>query len=239
MKQKLLFGLGLIWLFTCGFGGPAPKVPENSPAPVARAVMGESFLIDNFENGDFTTNPVWWKFDNITPKVVENTGYKSGDADVVKEIGQYSLKIVGTARNWYAGGMGTYLAKEGQDLGVYNTLQLDVYGHGVGSGTIKIELVDDDKGNWKIERDAKGLPLYDDQFSYNLTVDWDGWRRVGIPVSDFTLENPGRGNGVLILSPVNKGGGLLQIQFVFLGAKESGPLGFNLDNIRLVKGRLP
>ena len=237
MRKKIIFSLGLVWLITCGFGGPAPKLPEKT-AP-AQTVMGDSFLIDNFENGDFTTNPVWWQFDHITPKVVENTGYKSGDPDVVKEIGQYSLKITGNATNWYAGGMGTYLAKEGQDLGGYNTLQLDVFGHGVGSGTIKIELVDDDKGNWKIEQDSKGVPLYDDLFTYNLTVDWDGWKRIGIPLADFTLENPGHGNGVLILSPVNKGGGLLQIQFIFIGAKESGPLGFSLDNIKLVKGRLP
>jgi hypothetical protein len=235
MKQKLLFGLGLVWLLTCGFGGPAPKVPT----PVTPAVMGDTFLIDNFENGDYTTNPVWWKFDNITPKVVENAGYKSGDADVVKEIGNYSLKITGSAKSWYAGGMGTYLAKEGQDLGGYNTLQLDVFGNGAGSGTIKIELVDDDKGNWKVEQDSKGVPLYDDRFSYNLTVDWDGWKRIGIPLSDFVLDNPGHGNGVLTLSPVNKGGGLLQIQFIFIGAKEAGPLSFSLDNIKLVKGRLP
>jgi hypothetical protein len=237
MKRTILFSLGLVWLLTCGFGGPAPKPPEKAPA--AQAPMGDTFLIDNFENGDFSTNPVWWKFDNITPKVVENTDYKSGDADVVKELGQYSLRIVGTAKSWYAGGMGTYLAKEGQDLGGYNVLQLDVFGNGPGSGTVKIELVDDDKGSWKIEQDSKGVPLYDDLFTYNLTVDWDGWKRIGIPLSDFVLENPGHGNGVLTLSPVNKGGGLLQIQFIFIGAKESGPLNVSLDNIRLVKGRLP
>ena len=237
MKQKILFGLGLVWLLTCGFGGPAPKHPVM--ASDTSALSGGTFLIDNFENGDYTTSPVWWKFDHITPKVVENTDYKSGDHDVVREIGNYSLKITGTAKNWYAGGMGTYLAKEGQDLGGFNALQLDVYGNGAGSGTIKIELVDDDKGNWKVEQDSKGVPLYDDKFSYNLTVDWDGWRRVGIPLSDFVLDNPGHGNGVLTLSPVNKGGGLLQISFVFLGGKESGPLGYNIDNIKLVKGQLP
>lgn len=237
MKQKILFGLGLVWLLTCGFGGPAPKPPEKPP--VAQAPMGDTFLIDNFENGDFTTSPVWWKFDNITPKVVENTDYKSGDPDVVRETGNYSLKITGIAKGWYAGGMGTYLAKEGQDLGAYNALQLDVYGNGPGSGTIKIELVDDDKGNWKVEQDSKGVPLYDDLFTYNIMVDWNGWKRLGIPLSDFTLENPGHGNGVLTLSPVNGGGGLLQIQFIFIGAKESGALGYSLDNIKLVKGRLP
>jgi hypothetical protein len=240
MKMRLLSSLCLVWLLSCGFAGPAPTVPGKEPAgPAAQPAAGGFFLIDNFENGNFTTNPVWWQFDVILPRIIENTDYQSGDRDVVKEISQYSLKISGKAGNWYSGGLGTYLAKEGQDLGEYNALQLDVFGNGPGSGTIKVELVDDDKGSWKVELDDKGVPLYNDLFSYNLTVDWKGWRRIGIPLSDFILENPGKGNGVLVLSPVNLGGGLLQIQFVFLGAKESGALAFNLDNIKLVKGRLP
>lgn len=235
MKKTFIFGLGLIWLLSCGFGGPAPKVP----APTAQSTLVDTFVIDNFEHGDFTTNPVWWKFDNVLPRVVENTDYQSGDSDIVKQISKYSLKISGTAANWYAGGMGTYLAKKGQDLGKYNSLQMDIFGHGPGSGTIKIELVDDDKGNWKVEQDDKRVPLYDDLFTYNLTIDWDGWRRIGIPLADFILENPGKGDGVLILSPVNNGGGLLRIQFIFIGGKENGALAFNLDNIQLVKNRQP
>jgi len=239
MKKSMLLILGCAFLFACGFAGPAPSAPAVS-APSASSVSIPSaspdiYMIDNFENGDYTTNPVWWKFDNVTATVVGNLNYASGDPAVVKEIGKYSLSITGDTSNWYAGGMGTYLAKKNNDLGNYNAIQMDVFGNGPGSGTIKIELVDDDKGNWQVEQDSKGVPLYDDQFVYNTTVDWAGWKRLVIPFSDFTLDNPGHGDGVLDVSQKNGKGGLLQMQLIFIASKQVGSLRFNIDNLSLVK----
>ena len=107
---------------------------------------------------------------------MNNSDYQTGDPSIISQIGKYSVKVTGSANDWYAGGMGTYLAKKGQDLGKYNAIQMDMFGNGPGSGTLKIELVDDDKGNWQIEQDSKGEPLYDDMFVYNETVDWRGWK---------------------------------------------------------------
>ena len=239
MKRSLLLVLGCTFLFSCGFAGPAPSAPAvGSPSASSVNVpsaYSDIYMIDNFENGDYTTNPVWWKFDNITATVVSNSNYLSGDPAIDKEIGRYSLNITGNASDWYAGGMGTYLAKKNNDLGNYNAIQMDVFGNGPGSGTIKIELVDDDKGNWQVEQDSKGVPLYDDQFVYNTTVEWKGWKKIVILLSDFTLDNPGHGDGILTVGQKNGKGGLLQMQFIFIAPKKTGSLQFNIDNISLVK----
>jgi hypothetical protein len=231
MKGKLIVASVCIWFLACGFGGPAPSASSGG-APSASSNI---YMIDDFENGNYTTNPVWWKFDNITPSVVDNADYQSGDPAILKGIGKYSLNITGNAKDWYAGGMGTYIAKKNNDLGRYNAVQMDVFGNGPGSGTIKIEAVDDDKGNWKVEQDSKGVPLYDDMFVYNMMVDWSGWKRVAIPFSDFTLDNPGKGDGILTVSQENGKGGLLQMQFIFIAPKQTGSLKYNLDNISLTR----
>ncbi len=237
MKGKLVIALVCVSFLACGFGGPAPSASSSS-APASSAsssTFSNVYMIDNFENGNYTTNPVWWKFDNVSVNVVGNSDYQTGDPAVVSVIGKYSVSITGNASDWYAGGMGTYLAKKNNDLGRYNAIQMDIFGYGPGSGTIKIELVDDDKGNWQVEQDSKGVPLYDDQFVYNLIVDWRGWKRVTIPFSDFTLDNPGHGDGLLTVGQENGKGGLLQVQFIFIGPKKVGSLKYSLDNVSLVK----
>ncbi len=231
MKKQMILVLGCVLIFACGFGGPAPTASSGGSS----ATSSNIYMIDDFEDGDYTTNPEWWKFDNITASIADNTLYQTGDPAVVAAVGKNSLNITGSASDWYAGGMGTYLARKNNDLGKYNAVQMDVFGNGPGSGTIKIELVDDDKGNWQVEQDSKGVPLYDDKFVYNVNVDWKGWKSVVIPFSDFALENPGKGDGVLTVGQENGHGGLLQMQFIFIASQKVGSLNYNLDNISLVK----
>lgn len=216
--------------FVCGFGGPTPDAQENN------AQAPGTLLIDNFESGNLV-NPEWWKFDNVALTVVDNSAYQVGDEIALKEIAKYSLNIKGKAANWYAGGCGTYLAKPKTDYSQFGVLQLDIYGNGPGSGTLQIELYDDDNANWQVEQDPKKnyVPIYDDKFQYQVTVNWKGWKRVAIPFADFEDVNPGVGDD--IWNPDQKGGsgGLLQIQLIALGPKKTGDINYNLDNIMLVK----
>jgi hypothetical protein len=234
MKKQMIVALGCVLLFACGFGGPAPTASSSSSGSNS-ATAGDIYMIDNFADGDYTTNPSWWKFDNITATVADNSQYQDGDPAAVAAAGKTSLNITGNASDWYAGGMGTYIAKKNNNLGKYTAVQMDVYGNGPGSGTIKIELVDDDKGNWQVEQDAKGVPLYDDKFVYNINVDWKGWKVVAIPFTDFTLENPGKGDGILEVGQDSGKGGLLQMQMIFIASQKTGSLNYNLTNISLVK----
>jgi hypothetical protein len=131
--------------------------------------------------------------------------------------------------------MGTYLARKGSDLSRFNTFQMDVYGNGPGSGTIKIEINDDDNGNWQVEQDPKKnfANIYDDKYIYNLMVDWRGWKRVSLPVADFTDENPGVGDDIWNPNQEGGSGGLIQMQMIFIGPKRAGSIRFNIDNISL------
>jgi hypothetical protein len=229
--RPMLLGVGivLIGLMVCGFGGPAPSGSAgNSNLPSV-------YMIDDFEDGDFTANPEWWKFDNITAKIVDNKDYQDGDPASLSEIKKFSLNIEGNCKDWYCGGVGTYLARKGMDLSKYNYYQMDVYGNGPGSGTIKVEFNDDDNGNWQIEQDPKKAyaNMYDDKFVYNIIVDWRGWKRVSIPISDFTDDNPGVGDDIWNPEQTGGSGGLIQMQMVFIGPKKSGNVSFNIDNVSL------
>lgn len=228
-KVMVLLGFWVLTLgFTVyGFGGPAPQGPGSG---------SNIYMIDDFEDSDYSSNPEWWKFDNVSPRVVSNADYQNGEQICLNEIKKYSLNISGSCTDWYCGGIGTYTARKGVDLSRYNTFQMDVYGYGPGSGTIKIELNDDDNGNWQVEQDPKKnfANIYDDKFVYNQTIDWRGWKRISIPMADFTDENPGIGDDIWNPNQEGGSGGLIQMQMVFIGPKRAGSLRCNLDNISFV-----
>ena len=236
MKKYMAIVLGCSLFFACGFGGPAPAASSGGTSSGGSSGISSGvYLIDDYEDGDFSAAPEWWRFDNATVAAADNSLYQTGDAAVAAAVGKYSMNISGTSTDWYVGGMGTYLAKKNNDLGNYNAVQMDIFGNGPGSGTIKIELVDDDKGNWQVEQDSKGVPVDDDKFAYNLTVDWRGWKRVAIPFSDFVIDNPGHGDGVLDVAQKDGKGGLLQMQLIFISPKKAGAVNYNIDNISLIR----
>jgi hypothetical protein len=230
MKRSLLFVIMFLAISTMVFamGGSAPSGSGSS---------GNSnlYMIDDFEDGDYSSNPEWWKFDNVNPQVVGNVDYQNGDPVSLAEIKKYSCGLTGSCTDWYCGGMGTYIARKGVDLSRFNTFQMDVYGNGPGSGSVKVELNDDDNGNWQVEQDPKKgfANIYDDKFVYNLIVDWRGWKRVSIPIADFTDENPGIGDDIWNPNQEGGSGGLVQMQMVFVGPKKAGNIRFNIDNVSL------
>jgi len=231
MKKTFILLLCTSFLL-CGFGGPAPEAPKEATA----GGTGDTLLVDDFERGNLT-EPDWWKFDKVSFTVVGNSSYQTGDEISLKAIGKYSLNIKGKATNWYAGGGGIYIAKPKTDLSKYANVQIDVYGNGPGSGTLQIELYDDDNGNWQVEQDPKKnyVPLNDDKLQYQLSVNWKGWKRVVIPITDFEDINPEVGDD--IWNPEQKGGsgGLLQVQIIAIGPTKSGDINYNIDNIILAK----
>lgn len=230
--KKAFVPVVLLAFVLCGFGGPSPDTPPSENGGSAADV----YQIDNFEDGDYVT-PEWWKFDNIAVSAAQNSSMTGGDPASAGSVGRYSLSMKGRATNWYVGGVGTYFAKPKTNYSVYNAIQMDVFGNGPGSGTLKIELFDDDNGNWQVEQDPKKqyAPIYDDKLSYELAVNWKGWKRITLPFADFEDINAGVGDD--IWNPDQKGGsgGFLQIQLIALGPKRDGNVNFAVDNIVLVK----
>lgn len=237
--KKFVSLLGLLVLVSgfqaaWGMGGPAPDKPAEQTA-----LAGKILLIDDFESANLRSPREWWTFDITTAAPASNKDLKSGDAKVASEAGNYSLLLSGMAKDWYAGGCGTYIARERQDLSKYNQFVLDIYGNGPGSGMLKIELVDDDNNNWQVEQDAaKNYALiYDDKFVYEQRVDWTGWKRLYIPMADFVDDNPMVGDDIWNPQQVGASGGLLQFQFICIASSDRGKVNYNVDNIMLAVGQ--
>lgn len=229
----LLSVLLLLLSVSAGAMGNKDKLPVELSGKQSTAATA-SFVVDDFESGNLKTPREWWVFDLEVGKVVSNSSSPGS-----KTVGNNSLLLLGSANNWYVGGVGTYLAKENQDLSKYDTLELEIYGNGPGSGTLKIELLDDDNDNWKVEQDEKNnyLPMYDDKFVADIMVDWKGWKKVSILLDDFVDANEGVGNGKWDVSQKGKSGGLLQVQLICLASKATGKINFNVDNIKLLTTR--
>ncbi len=223
-----LLGLGLC-LLSWAFGGPAPEKKEEVKE------MKEIFIVSDFESGSIKSPREWWTFDISQAEAASNENLTKGNQDIAAKVGNYSFHLSGGATNWYAGGCGTYIAEEGQDLSKYNFFQLDIYGNGAGSGTLKIEIFDDDNNNWQVEQDpAKSYaPVHDDKLVYEVSVDWNGWERVSIPLDDFVDDNPKVGDDIWNPQQSDGSGGFLQIQIICLATSDKGSVDYNLDNISL------
>ena len=206
----LVVGLTILLLShpTFGFGKPVPKTPE---------VKTGDGIIDNFESGKFSD---WWTFGNISLQLVSGKNSR------------YALALTGSSRDWYIGGIGFYI---GKDASKYGSLDMDVYGAGKDSGTLKIELYDDDNGNWQIEQyPNKGYaPIKDDRFVHELKVDWNGFKHISIPFSEFVDNNPESGDNVWNPQQAGGSGGLTQMQFIVSSTSKTGAVNLALDNIEL------
>jgi hypothetical protein len=213
-------------LLTCFFVSAALFAMATSPTPATSpAVPGvtQEMIIDNFDDADVTLAPSWWLFDRVRVAFPEAPE---------KKHGLYYLKVTGKAEGYYVGGMGTYIAK---DASGFDTWVMDVLGNGPGTGTIKIQMLDDDNGNYQVEQDSKYEPLYDDRVEYELPVTWTGWQTVEIPFNKFVDTNPGLGDDVFNPEQKNGSGGLIQAQLIFLTQSPTANLNVGIDNVRLIK----
>lgn len=226
MKKRDMFVLTMVLLVSVplilGSGGPAPEQPKSEAFPA---------LIDNFEDGDIVKDPAWWKFDNAVLKVDKSYKYKGGDTAVEGATGEYILKIDGSTSAWYVGGFGAYIAK---DASGYNSISMDIYGTGKGSGKVKLELFDDDNNNMQIEQNPKTYaPLKDDKYEYEIDVNWTGWKRIKVPFRSFKEVNSGVGDDTWNPNMLNGSGGLLHIQVIIVAAEETGTVNLGIDNVEL------
>jgi hypothetical protein len=177
------------------------------------------YLIDNFEDGTFNK---WFSFDNVKLSIMKNP--KSEKKDLVLEsCGDNALKVAGTTKNWYVGGVGTNLNVDPEN---YSRLQLDVMGSAA-QGKIKVELYEDSNKSGQIEQDPnQGWKVTSDKiWAVELPIMKDGYCRYSIPFSAFGDANPGIGSGKFGEGPI------LRMQLIFVAASQEGTVDCALDNI--------
>ncbi len=222
--MKNLFKKIIVVTWCCSFLLAFAANPQKNPTAKNEAPEYLKVLqIDNFDDAELKAAPAWWVFDKLE--------YVFTEAER-PEQGNYFLKISGKPENYYLGGMGTYLGKDAAD---YNYLVLSVYGHGAGSGVLKLQIYDDDNNTYQLEQDSAYQVLYDDVLEYEQIIDWEGWRTLEIPLARFVDVNQGIGDDIWNPAQKDGSGGLLHFQMVVLSPTQTGDIKFGIDNIKLVK----
>jgi len=188
------------------------------------------YLIDDFEDGDLVQLSKWWQFGKVQVLISEQ------EPSTEEGLGKKSMVLKGTTTGWYVGGVGCRI---GIDATPYSTLKVLIKGIGKSSGTLMIELYDDDNHNEVIEKSKDNIPLYDDKFIYSLHVDWEGWKTVMIPLSRFVDGNYKIGNGVFDPNTLQGSGGLIQMQLILATNKKQGYAQVEIDQIKLIKDVIP
>lgn len=234
MKQTywlvlLFFVLGIV---SVSAESLSETVTENSmvgDASKKEISAAKLFLLDHFEDGDYLKNPTWWSFGPLKLSVGYNTS--SGNTPFVQKR---SLFFQGEGTR-YVGGVGMYYPK---DLSAFEGLRLVLWGNGPSSGHLQIQLFDDDNGNFVVETfsNMKNTPSKDDVFLHTLRIDWEGWREVLIPFSEFHDGNKSVGDDVWNPKQTAGSGGFLQLQLIAMTSKPGLPIFFKLDSIGFVSG---
>lgn len=188
-------------------------------------------LVDNFEDGNFTESPKWWRFGDLKAEVCQNPSLEARDL-IAESCGDYSLKVSGKTRNWYVGGIGTNL---GVDTSRFSRFQIDLYGSHKWRGKLIIELFEDDNRNYSIEQDPQNNyePVSDDKWVAEINIQGRGFTRTSIPFTAFRDANPGVGDDIWNPEEKDGSGGLLKLQVVAISEKQEGEVEFNIDNILL------
>jgi len=247
MKLKFLFWIFFFCFFSIA-GYSQPTLQDTFQPP------SNNYLIDNFDDVNLNFNPEWFQFGKVKLSVVwadsvanqKNFWTKFREAFLnffwhhrkqnLTSKFFYSLLCQGETLHWYIGGLGTYLGIDGTQ---YQSIRFFLYGFGPNFGRLKIELFDDDNGNWKIELDSKFKTFYDDRWVYEVSVDWYGWRQIEIPFSYFKDDNTGIGDDIWNPDQKHNSGGLIQIQMIVLTppGQESGKAKFMIDDMEFVRSQ--
>ena len=192
------------------------------PSPKEKPTV---LMIDDFEDNDLSKFREWWTFDKvmIKSKEIENKAKHY--------LGNFSLQINASSNNWYAGGIGAYINKDAHH---FKTLKLVIFSPKLNSGSIRIELYDDDNNNKIVDIDnEKQVPSKDDLFIHDLNLIWEGWKVISIPVEDFVDFNPEVGDNIWNPNQLYGSAGLIQMQLVILSSKlRSETIQFEIDTIK-------
>lgn len=167
------------------------------------------YMVDNFEDG---TMSKWYVFNNVQASVVNNPAVNSNDS-VSESCGDKSLKIVGLASNWYAGGIGTLLDVDGSS---YTRFVFDVYGSR-SRGKIKVELFEKKTANSTEET----------KWGVELPVLGEGFTRYSVPLTAFSSDDP----KTPLVYHAKQVGRISKLQLILVASSEKGNVDLTVDNL--------
>ena len=202
------------------------EIEELPTQPVKEEpVIPTVLMIDDFEDGEFNTFREWWSFGKVMISSAPNE-----EKDTF--LNEKSMRVIASSSNWYAGGIGTYLNENAE---YFDTLKMVVYSPKLNSGSMRIELYDDDNNNNVVDIDKDtSKPSKDDLFIYDLNLTFEGWKVIKIPLSDFIDYNSEVGDNIWNPNQLYGSAGLVQMQIIVMSSKfESESIEFKIDTIKL------
>ncbi len=204
------------------------------------SVFSFGLPVDNFETGTLT-NPI------------NKNDWKQSDRAVmslstIDSIGQYSLRVSGSAVNYYVGYVSSY---QGSVNGYGNVppdwnfryVNVMVNNRGRSGDKVKIELFDNNADTWEVQ-----IGTTTSKFYYEFPMLWTNqWKMISIPMSLFAYDRiAGGGDGILhlnhrtVLVPDGWGGtyplyypGILMIGFAINSLQATGIIQTDLDNLEV------
>ncbi|MDD5457088.1 MAG: thrombospondin type 3 repeat-containing protein [Candidatus Margulisbacteria bacterium] len=197
--------------------GSDPTDP-NSPVNHQTGPVYTSTLptVDAFER-DPLVNPTWNAVDGLSIAV---------DYDSIH--GTRSMKMNGTAGDYYAGYANAYIANPSNNWGEYKYVKVTIKNEGRIADKLKVQLVDNDISSWNIDLNR------DDEFAYEFPIlKKNTWKEVVIPFRLFTDQNSGKGNGVLNLTPNGTFASIMLIGLSATSREKTGSITLNIDDIIL------
>ena len=161
------------------------------------------------------------------PRIRSTSPYRRCKSDkkdlVLESCGENALKVQGTAKNWYVGGIGTSI---NVDPSNYSRIQFDLLGSAQ-QGKVKVELYQDSDKSGDIQQDPNNnwKVTKDDIFGVEVPILRDGYTRFSIPFTAFSVSNPGVGTARFGDGPI------LRMQMIFIAASQEGSVDCAVDNI--------
>ena len=190
------------------------------------------FVLDTFDDEEIDKNPSWWTFGQL------NIGFEKNKKETNQEkkiLTKSAIQLISKTSNWFFGGFGRYL---GVDMSPYKTLKLVIFSPKENSAMIRVQLFDDDNGNWFVDQEISDqnpnkIVSRDDIFTASIFCNWKGWKVVSIPLTDFKDSNPGIGDDVWNPHYSAGSGGLLQVQLLFFSSKDkNSDLDIKIDSMK-------
>lgn len=202
------------------------RVTAEKPADIPKPTL--TYLVDNFQDGNLKA---WWGFGDLLFDVVENS---AGQLDPT--VQGRSVRFQGKTSDWVVGGCGRFL---GLDSSPFNVMKLMIKGNNQKgtSGRLTVQLFVANDRRW-MTRDAEAREYYlkyECQYSHTISINWQGWKVITIPFSNFVPDSPRIKQKFWTAQTNLAQGTLVQLQFVVLASQKKGAVDFQIGSIAFAK----
>ncbi len=141
-------------------------------------------MIDDFEDGNSTVNPIWSPTGSIVMSMITSAN---------GAIGNYSVRMSASTTNYYAGIATAYIGNPYLDWSQYGYVKLMINNHGHKNDILRVSVYQNEAPKWGVS-----INETDALFEHDIpVVETANWNEYIIPYNTFIHANPLIGNNTL------------------------------------------